>query len=207
MWTIFKVFIEFVTISLLFFVFWVFLARGMWDLSSPTRDWTCTPCIGRRSLSHWTARDVLEGIFNLKKKREPVEIRVNHIITLSQVLHVVLAITALLTSLTCLLWDYLCEKTLRNRALYIYIPCRLSKGLFGRRGVSLFFFSWESKTKTAGWVPPESQVNLMEKQTCTALEDGHWLPCKVLKTRQQAQNGFAYASHRSPNWDLTPLQS
>ena len=29
------------------------------DLSSPTRNQTCTPCIGRRSLNHWTAREVL----------------------------------------------------------------------------------------------------------------------------------------------------
>ena len=57
MWTIFKVFIEFVTILLLLYVlgFWL---RGMWDLSSLTRDRTRTPCIGRRSLNHWTAREV-----------------------------------------------------------------------------------------------------------------------------------------------------
>ena len=57
MWTIFKVFIEFVTISLLFYVlgFWPW---GMWDLSSLARDWTCIPCIGRWSLNHWTARKV-----------------------------------------------------------------------------------------------------------------------------------------------------
>ena len=49
MWTIFKVFIEFVTISLLFYVldFWPW---GMWDLSSLTRDLTLTHCIGRGSL-------------------------------------------------------------------------------------------------------------------------------------------------------------
>ena len=33
-----------------------FLAPGMWDLSSPARDWTLTLCIGRRSLVHWTNR-------------------------------------------------------------------------------------------------------------------------------------------------------
>ena len=40
MWTIFKVFIDFVTILLLVYVFWflVFWPRGMWDLSSQTRD-------------------------------------------------------------------------------------------------------------------------------------------------------------------------
>ena len=26
----------------------------MWDLSSPTRDWTCVPCTGRQILNHWT---------------------------------------------------------------------------------------------------------------------------------------------------------
>ena len=36
MWTIFKVFIEFVTILLLAYVL-VFWLLGMWDLSSPTR--------------------------------------------------------------------------------------------------------------------------------------------------------------------------
>ena len=55
--TIFKVFIEFVTILLLFYVL-VFWRRGMWDPSSPTRDRIHTPCIGRRSPSHWTTREV-----------------------------------------------------------------------------------------------------------------------------------------------------
>ena len=27
---------------------------GMWDLSSPTKDWTHAPCIGSWSLDHWT---------------------------------------------------------------------------------------------------------------------------------------------------------
>ena len=57
MWSIFKVFIEFVTVLLLFYVL-VFWPRGMWDPSFPTRDRTCTPCIGRRGLNHWTAREV-----------------------------------------------------------------------------------------------------------------------------------------------------
>ena len=52
-----KVFIEFVTILLLFYVldFWLW---DMWDLSSPTRDQIHTPCIGRRSLNHWITREV-----------------------------------------------------------------------------------------------------------------------------------------------------
>ena len=41
-------------------VFYVlfFWPWGMWDLSSPTRDRTHTPCIGRQSFNHWTTREV-----------------------------------------------------------------------------------------------------------------------------------------------------
>ena len=48
MWTIFKVFIEFVTILVLFYVldFW---PQDIWDLSSSTRDRTHTPCTGKRN--------------------------------------------------------------------------------------------------------------------------------------------------------------
>ena len=35
-----------------------FLVCGMWDLSSLMRDQTHTPCIGRGSLNHWTAREM-----------------------------------------------------------------------------------------------------------------------------------------------------
>ena len=42
---------------LLFYVL-VFWPPGMWDVISLTRDTTHTPCIGRRSLNHWTAREV-----------------------------------------------------------------------------------------------------------------------------------------------------
>ena len=37
---------------------WAWLPRSMWDLSSPTKDRTCIPCIGRCILYHWTAREV-----------------------------------------------------------------------------------------------------------------------------------------------------
>ena len=57
MWAIFKLFIEFVTILLLFYVLF-FWPRGMWDLSSPIGDRTHTPCIGKQGLIHWTAREV-----------------------------------------------------------------------------------------------------------------------------------------------------
>ena len=56
MWTILKIFIEFVIILLLFYTldFW---PRGMCDLSSPTRGQTHTPCTGRWSCNHWTDRE------------------------------------------------------------------------------------------------------------------------------------------------------
>ena len=47
-----KVFIEFVTTLLLFYALFCW-PQGMWDLSSPTRDRTHTPCIGKRSLNQW----------------------------------------------------------------------------------------------------------------------------------------------------------
>ena len=55
--SIFKVFIEFVTILLMSYIL-VFWPWGVWDLSSPSRDRTPTPCIRRWSLSHWTTREV-----------------------------------------------------------------------------------------------------------------------------------------------------
>ena len=54
--------IEFDTVLLLFYVL-VFWPRGMWEHSSPARDRTCTPCIERWSLSHWTTREVPTIIF------------------------------------------------------------------------------------------------------------------------------------------------
>ena len=47
MWTIFKVFIEFFTIFFSVLRLGFFWPQGMWDLSSPTRDQTHAPCIGR----------------------------------------------------------------------------------------------------------------------------------------------------------------
>ena len=40
---------------LMFRFFWPW---GMWDLSSSTRDWTHISRFGRRSLNHWTTREV-----------------------------------------------------------------------------------------------------------------------------------------------------
>ena len=36
----------------------------MWDLSSPTRDRTRIPCIGRQILNHWTTREVPITMFS-----------------------------------------------------------------------------------------------------------------------------------------------
>ena len=58
MWTTFKTFIEFVTVLLLFFYVLVFWSQGMWDISSLTMAGTPTPCIGKQSPNHWTAREV-----------------------------------------------------------------------------------------------------------------------------------------------------
>ena len=66
MWTIFKVFTEFVRTLLLFLCFYFlffFWLRGTWDLSSLIRDRTRTPCIGRQSLNYWTARQSLYLLF------------------------------------------------------------------------------------------------------------------------------------------------
>ena len=66
MWTIFKVFMEFVTILLLFYVL-VFWLRGMWHLSSQTRAQTRVPCIGRQTLNHCATREALKMFyFSLK---------------------------------------------------------------------------------------------------------------------------------------------
>ena len=47
--------IEFVTILLLLYIFWL---RGMWNLSTLTRNQTCMPCIGRWSPNLWITRGV-----------------------------------------------------------------------------------------------------------------------------------------------------
>ena len=52
----------------LFYVL-VLWPQGMWDLSSLTRDWTHIPCIGRRSLNHWTARSVPSFVNPVWKKK------------------------------------------------------------------------------------------------------------------------------------------
>ena len=58
MWTVFKVFIKFAAILLLFHVL-VLWPQGMWDPSSLTRDRSYTLCIKKQSLNHWTSREVL----------------------------------------------------------------------------------------------------------------------------------------------------
>ena len=47
MWTLFKVFIEFVTV-LIFYDFWL---QGVWDLGAWTGDEPVPPCTGKRRLT------------------------------------------------------------------------------------------------------------------------------------------------------------
>ena len=56
----FKVFIEFVMTLFYILGFWSWV---IWDLSFPTGGWICTPCTGRQSFNHWTAREVPETPF------------------------------------------------------------------------------------------------------------------------------------------------
>ena len=60
-WTIFKVFIECVTILLLFHVL-IFLVGRHVGLSSLTRVWICTPCIWRWSLN-WKGSPLSHDLF------------------------------------------------------------------------------------------------------------------------------------------------
>ena len=44
-------------------MFWIFGPKAYgWDLHSPTRDWTHTPCTERRSLNYWTTKEVPEDL-------------------------------------------------------------------------------------------------------------------------------------------------
>ena len=62
-----KAFTEFVTILLQLYVldFWPW---GLWNGSSPTRDSTCTPSIGRQSLNHRIIRESPNLIFKIMRK-------------------------------------------------------------------------------------------------------------------------------------------
>ena len=64
------------------FTFWFFGPRGILDRRSPTRVWTHSPLIERRSLNHWTAREVLENkcfntLFNLEEDMIQTEMILN----------------------------------------------------------------------------------------------------------------------------------
>ena len=74
MWATLNEFVvEFVTILLLLYVL-VLWPLGMWDFISLSRDWIHTPCTGRRSLNHLTAREVpglhYEGEVKRRKGKE-----------------------------------------------------------------------------------------------------------------------------------------
>ena len=42
------------------------VARSMWDLSSPARDWTCIAPIARQVVNHWTTREVAAAAKSLQ---------------------------------------------------------------------------------------------------------------------------------------------
>ena len=67
MWTIFKVFIGFITILFLscFYVLVLWL-WAMWDLISPTKDQTHISRTGRENLNHWATREIPICIFKKK---------------------------------------------------------------------------------------------------------------------------------------------
>ena len=43
-----------------------YVVHGVWDLSSSTRDQARIPCIGRQILNHWTTREVMSNVVDLK---------------------------------------------------------------------------------------------------------------------------------------------
>ena len=53
---LFKVFIEFVTMVLLLFMFWIFGHEACETLVPQSGDQTHTACIGRWSVNHWSAK-------------------------------------------------------------------------------------------------------------------------------------------------------
>ena len=70
-WLLFLFFLFFLFTFLFFYCDWsllqpsgflystqFYLPWGVWDLSSPTRDWSHVPCIERQLLNHWTTREV-----------------------------------------------------------------------------------------------------------------------------------------------------
>ena len=57
-WTIFKVFIAFVTVLLRFYVSF-FFGHKVCEITSLTRDQTSTLCVRRQDLNHWTAREAI----------------------------------------------------------------------------------------------------------------------------------------------------
>ena len=116
LWTIFfNIFIGFVTILLLFYVL-VFWREGMWDLSSPTRDQTCTLCLGRPSFNHWTTREVPSSLCNLRKvpPSHPAECSLLHPGSGASSPHPKLAVRSELNSE----WEGLCKS--QSRAVKLW---------------------------------------------------------------------------------------
>ena len=73
MWTIFKVFVEFVIILFLFYVL-VFFGHEVSEEGPhpspphppPQQGWTCNPCIRRQSRNPWISKTVPEAFISLE---------------------------------------------------------------------------------------------------------------------------------------------
>ena len=75
MWTTFKVFIEFVAAWLLVFYVLAFWPRGMWDLSSPTKDQKHICRVGRQSANLWTrGKAPLDSFTSSPPCRQPLPV-------------------------------------------------------------------------------------------------------------------------------------
>ena len=76
MWTSFFFFLKSL-LSLLHYCFcfmvFFFCQWGMWNFPSLPRDWAHTPCSGRRSLNHWTTREVPWFPFQIHHKLQLLE--------------------------------------------------------------------------------------------------------------------------------------
>ena len=56
----------------------------MWDLGSPSKNWTCVPWIGRWILNHWTTREVPVCIFKKRWRGKHSVLLASQGVTISQ---------------------------------------------------------------------------------------------------------------------------
>ena len=170
MWTIFIVFIKFVTILLLFYVWlFFFLPRAIQDLSSPIRDGSYTLCIGR-SLNHWTTREVLNHTV-------PTDIKyLSSYLTECQISKIALSnghkLSFFLSIINEIYWGFtgLCILYLFSHLnLIIILTKKYYLNSLKMRKWRTKYFNW-SHTAT-GRTGPQVQVCLMTESTCLLNEN------------------------------------